>query len=41
MTQLAEIMNRKLITVDTRASLRQAQRMLDQLEMLVRGEETS
>ena len=30
MTQLSEIMNPKLITVDTRTSLRQAQRMLDQ-----------
>ncbi|MBZ0169056.1 Inosine-5'-monophosphate dehydrogenase [Candidatus Methylomirabilis lanthanidiphila] len=30
MTQLSEIMNPKLITVETRASLRQAQRMLDQ-----------
>jgi len=29
MTQLSEIMNRTLITVDTRASLRQAQRILD------------
>ncbi|MDE2179417.1 MAG: CBS domain-containing protein [candidate division NC10 bacterium] len=30
MTQLSEIMNRTLITVDTRTSLRRAQRMLDQ-----------
>ena len=30
MTQLSEIMNRTLVTVDTRASLRQAQRILDQ-----------
>jgi acetoin utilization protein AcuB len=30
MTQLSEIMNRKLITVETRTSLRQAQRVLDQ-----------
>ncbi len=30
MTQLSEIMNRKLITVDTRTSLCQAQRVLDQ-----------
>lgn len=30
MTKLSEIMNRTLITVDTRASLRQAQRILDQ-----------
>ena len=29
MTQLSEIMNRTLITVDTHASLRQAQRILD------------
>lgn len=29
MTQLSEIMNRTLVTVDTRASLRQAQRILD------------
>ncbi|MDE2059814.1 MAG: CBS domain-containing protein [candidate division NC10 bacterium] len=30
MTQLSEIMNRALITVDTSASLRRAQQMLDQ-----------
>lgn len=30
MTRLSEIMNRKLITVDTRASLRQAQQILDE-----------
>lgn len=30
MTRLAEIMHRKLITVDARASLRQAQQILDQ-----------
>ena len=30
MTQLSEIMNRTLITVDTHTSLRRAQRMLDQ-----------
>lgn len=29
MTQLSEIMNRTLVTVDTHASLRQAQRILD------------
>jgi acetoin utilization protein AcuB len=29
MTQLSEIMNRKVVTVDTHASLRQAQRILD------------
>jgi len=29
MTKLSEIMNRTLITVDTHASLRQAQRILD------------
>ncbi len=29
MTQLSEIMNRMLVTVDTHASLRQAQRILD------------
>lgn len=29
MTKLSEIMNRTLVTVDTRASLRQAQRILD------------
>ena len=30
MTQLSEIMNRKVVTVDKHASLRQAQRILDQ-----------
>lgn len=33
MTQLSEIMNRTLITVDRRASLRRAQRILDQYKI--------
>lgn len=33
MTQLSEIMNRMLITVDRRASLRRAQRILDQYKI--------